>query len=458
MKDLLFKRGIAVMVASVLFSLSFSSCQPQGPGGKDHKFDTVGYYAFGGVTQSWVDYWLDCGIDTIELLDIGWYFKAGDRLKAYQEQMKNEIELAQKNGIKVYVVLLTNLEQWTGPEDYGNGSGKVFDPGNAEKMAERLGYIEDNIKYWNMADGFNLFSGDPGGVLGLPTVAGGLTFYIDMGKKVHALVKEHAPDAEYNLNIWAVSQYVQAVANPQSVHFWHSEGKLGRQIIEMKNLLGPEIGIEIPGHDYYRALALRLYEKHEEYPESYFPSKEDVAAMNEKGTARTWAFCHFLMDELDDGDTSGNSRTTLPSLNTRYIYKYVDSMRNIGMSGVIAGNATLNNYANLYAFARFCHDPEATPETVLREYANMLVTEEGADQLFEVLKYIENDANWHQKLPEREQIPLFETTIKTPREAEAILKQVTIRTGSSLSEFSLPETPEESVRKLKQRIAIMYNN
>ncbi|MBR7142624.1 MAG: hypothetical protein IKD06_03705 [Clostridia bacterium] len=444
--------ALALALASVI-TPALTSCEKK-PAKPTHTFDTVGYYAFQNIDHRSLKFWRASGIDTIELLDIGWYFKPGAPLDNYRERMRQQISLAKGYGIKVYVIFLTNLEQHMGPEDItSNGSGTVFDPADEAKMAERLGHIEANLQAWSHADGFSLFAGDPGGVGGLRN-QGSLDYYTDMVLKVHAMVKKHAPQAEFNANIWAVSQFIQKTADPFNVNFWLSEGTLGRQILAMENFIGPEIGIEIPGHDYYRALALRLYYKTGKKPESYFPNAQDVALAKQNGTTRVWAFSHFLLDELDDGDSAGSSRTELPNFNTRYIKKYIDTMRSIEMTGAIAGNSTTNNAVNLYAFARFAHDATLSPEDVLREYASYLVTEDGVDKLTEIFKFLENDANWHQKLPEEERIPLFETSLKDAQAALDAFDSLTVRTTKELI-YDLPESPRAFMTKVRQRIEMM---
>jgi len=450
MKIKCFCLGVALVTL-----LGLVSC---GAPASSHSFDTVGYYAYRGVSAAQAKFWKASGIDTIELLDIGWIFKPGEPLDTYRQQMKSEIMTAKLQGLKVYVIFLTNLEQYKGPADVSpDGSGTVFNPADEGKMAERLSYIEESIKVWDIADGFSLFAGDPGGVSGLAT-QGGLEYYTDMVLDVHELVKKHTPNAKFNANIWAVSQYVQKYANPFSVNFWFSEGTLGRQMLAMENFIGPEIGIEIPGHDYYRALALRLYHQSGKTPEVKFPSAEDVKLAKKNGADRIWAFSHFLLDELDDGDNAGSSRvgTEMPNLNTRYIKKYIDTMREIKMTGAIAGNAGINNALNVYAFARFAHDPTLTPEDVLREYASFLVKEDGVDTLTEIFKFLENDSNWPQKLPETERLPLFETSIENAEKALEAFDTLTARTTAELL-HPLPESPRTILTRVRQRIEMMLD-
>ena len=429
-----------------------TSSAPAAPDTATHgRFDTVGYYAF-SANAALNDFYLACGLDTIELLDIGWYYNADDPIfDQYYTGLAAGIEAAQQKGLKVLVILLTNLEQWKGPEAYGNGSGKTFDPADKTMMAERLSYIEHTIEICAKADAFSLFAGDPGGVLGLG-VQGGVEYYVEMRRKVQALVKQHAPQAQFNLNLWAMAQYEQACSNPGTVQFWQGETTLARQLIALDDLFGGEMGVEIPGHDYYRALAFTLYRRANAYPEERFPTASDVADLKTKGTQNIWGFSHFLLDELDDGDSAGHRRTELPSFNTRYIYKYLNGMRQAGMTGVIAGCCSLNNLANLYAFARMAADETVTPEQALREYAFLIADDETAPTLFEIFKYLENDANWHQKLPEQDREPLFETTIPSSEQAAELFDTVRIREDGT---FPLPEPAASYLNKIGQRILLM---
>ena len=394
------------------------------------RFDTIGFYAFDDVTDAKCTFWTACGIDTIELLDIGWYYRAGEPLDNRNKIMQEWIKKAHEYGLKVVVILLTNLEQWAGEAVAGNGGGKLFPPEDEEKMNERLGYLEKQIEAFSEADGFSLFAGDPGGVGGITVnrPKGDVQFYLDMVVKVREIVREKAPDAFFNANIWAASQWESSTWNPFNVSFWKAEDENGRKIIRMGDLINSDIGIEIPGHDYYRPLALRLYSQSHQYPEEAFPSKAYTDIAKENGTERIWGFSHFLLDELDDGDAERGSDKL--GITTRYLKKYVDAMDSAGMNGLIAGNCRVDNYLNLYAFSRFAQDSSLSPEDVLREYASYLVPAEQVDTLTEILKLLENDANWHRKMPEEFREPDFE--VRYGSASEALEDRIRIQEGQAL--------------------------
>ena len=423
------------------------SSQPAEP--TETGFETVGYYAFWTASQADIDFWKACGIDTVLLLDLGWFYDPAQAgFDNYYQSLTADIARVQQNGMRAFVVLLTNLQQYHGPYLNGNGSGVVFDPADETQMAERLGYIEHTIRQCATADGFELFAGDPGGVSGLRN-EGGLDVYLTMHSRVQALVRQYAPNAAYNLNLWAVSQQVQGQTDPLSVAFWQGETANARELIARDGLFGPEVGVEIPGHDYYRALAFSVYRAAGAFPAERFPTAADIAALRAKNTPRIWAFSYFLLDELDEG---GTGYTKLPAFNTRYIAQYLTGMRAAGMNGAIAGTCAVQNAANLFAFARMARDATLTPAAALRAYAGAVATEETADALCAVMQFVENDANWHRKLPEEDRLPLFETDIASPEQALTLLRTVQPRDDGA---FPLPVPAEEYLIQLRRRVEKM---
>ncbi len=381
---------------------------------QNQRFDTVGYFVFRAMDEKAFDFYLKSGYDTVEFCDTSWFYKAGSQaLENYRKGIKESIELAQKKGLKAYVVLLSTLEQWTGSADSGNGQGQAFDPADKAKMAERLRYIRESVEYFKIADGFSLFAGDPGGVLGIDA-PGGLEYYIQMGLDVHKIVKEVAPQASFNLNLWAVAQFVQETTDPFLPSFWLAEGDYGRQIIAAQDVLGSEIGIEIPGHDYYRMLALSIYSSTGQHPDRPFPDKADVEAIKQKGTTRYWAFSHSLMPDISQD----------VQFNTQRVYYYVNKMREIGMNGVVMGNVTVSQYADLYAYGRFANDSNATVEQVLREYAGFIATEETADSLYEIFKYLNNYDSSQTDLDPAYTLPKLDTSIQNIQQALTMFRTI----------------------------------
>ena len=428
----------AILLSDGMFScMSHSATQKKGSL-TPQAFDTVGFYVFQDCNESLCKFWAEIGINVIEFLDanVG-YTPGSDKMNTYIAEMTEKIAVAKKYGIKSYIIFMSNILP----------DMSTFDTANKEKMDHRLFEIEYIIKALPEAAGFTLFAGDPGGLsglegsLGLP-IEGSLSMYTDMARKVYALVRKYAPHADFNANIWAVSAFIRAKYSPFKADFWLSEGELGREIIAMDDFLAADFGIEIPGHDYYRPLAFNLYRSENKYPKSFFPDAEDVAALKRKNVKNRWGWCYFLMDETNDGDNLVDA-SNLPNPTTRYIHQYVSKMREIGMSGIIAGYTRYLNYLNLFAFGRMAHDPNLTPQDVLREFAGYLVVKEDADTLFEILKFMDNKSTWEMKMPKEEKLPLFDTRISSAEEALARLAQLrpipAEKTAISLFDFPEPK-------------------
>ena len=175
-----------------------------------------------------------------------------------------------------------------------------------------------------------------------------------------------------------------------------------RQLLEIDNFIGADIGIEVPCHNYYRPLALRLYEEAGVTPPLY-PAAEDLTALEQRGCTRRWAWPYFIMDECDDGDGAGVG----VQINVRYWYQLLQQLRDAGINGVFGNwfsGGHFDHAVNMYAFGRFCADPAVTPEQVIEEYAAKNVAPADVPALTQALCYLENHANWHNKMPARYQL------------------------------------------------------
>ncbi|MBR7091913.1 MAG: hypothetical protein IKI50_01865 [Clostridia bacterium] len=442
------KRIIALLLTAALLAAVGSGCTPDpsesGEKGNDpmkNTLDTVGYFVFRSVSEKQLDFYKAAGYNLLEYCDLSWFYNPdSDAYALYQQEQAANIRLAKQKGFKVYVILLSTLEQWTGPADSGNGGGKAFDPADSEKMATRLGYIRQVVGAFKEADGFSLFAGDPGGVLGIKA-EGGLQYYIQMSRDVRQIVKEVAPHAEFNMNLWAVSQFIQEEVDPSTLAFWQGEDRNGRTIIAEDDLLSADIGIEITGSDYYRPLAMQLYAAYDARPATNFPNENDVKAIQAKGTTRYWGFGHGLAPDCQD-----NLR-----LNTTRIKYYVDQMRAAGMNGAVCGNVSyFGNYLDVYAFARFASDPTLTVDQLFLEYAALLTeTESDAATLAELLKYLNNMDAHNQNLPAEYDLPRLETIFTDTRTASQKAYRLTPNTET---DFPFPEEPMYYLARVQGRL------
>ncbi len=416
------------------------------------RFKTRGLYIWTDSPDQHA-FWKACGINLLQFCDLGWHKNAHTILEDYYASMAQQIKKAKEDGFQTNVILFSNLKQWEGPGDLEpSGIGVKFYPCDEADRQDRLRWLENTVKRLRDADGFTFFAGDPGGV---PPELGRATYrdWLEMGKQVGDIVKKHAPHAYYNLNPWAITMWQDPELPCQDVNWWIEETELTRKIAGSPVLLENKYGIELPCHTYYRAMALRLYERAGIAPAT-FPDREDVVKLKFEGIPRVWAWPYFLLDEADDGDIGpdGEMREMTQS-EVRYIYRFVNKAEEMGVDGIIGNWSYLGHKAkamNTYAFGRFARDRKATPDQVIREYAENLAGGKNAKNLMEIFKYIENQSNWQKKLPGIYRLPDFETAVQSVDDAISLLNETTV--FEQPKSFQIPELPAEYLKKLSDRL------
>lgn len=422
--------------------------------GDNGGIDTVGLYTWED-SPSQHAFWKAIGITTLQFCDRGWWYNATDfSLKTYLRGMADDIASAKKAGFKVQVILFANIEQYKGPyPKEPTGLGVKFHPDDEEAMADRLHYLQMTVEAMKQADGFTIFAGDPGGIpnsLG----TGDVYDYIKFSTQVADMIRQTAPEAEININPWAVTMFETPNKSAMTADFWLRETELTKILLQQENLIGEDIGVELAFHDYYRPLVLRSYVTSNKLPQTLFPQPSDISALLERQTQRVWAWPYFLLDEADDGD-KGNSHTTLPQFETRYICDYVTRVRQAGVNGII-GSWSYTGFEtkmlNTYAFARACYNKDITPEQIINEFVCTIATPETRGALAEVIKYIENDSNHQKKLPADFRQPNLSTTLTSPDQAMELL--ATVQENKD-NKFPLPYSAEKYLKDLKERLELM---
>lgn len=443
-------RLVSAMGAVVFLGLSGCAGIDQ-PGGK---LETVGLYVWED-NPSQYEFWKSCGINTLQFCDRGWFYNAENgSLDGYLSRMKAGLESAKKAGFRVYVILFSNISQYKGPDDTEpTGLGVKFHPDDPSAREERLYYLEKMIRNMAGADGFTLFAGDPGGI-STDMGEGDLEDFILMAREVGKLVERVAPEADYNINPWAVAMYRTPSVSAMTAAFWTRERAMTRELLETGDLIGGDVGVELACHEYYRPLVLRLYAEGRKDLSDKFPDGEDLSQLKKRNTERVWAWPYFLLDEADDGDT-GSEYSFLQQLETRYIYRYLQNVRELGFNGVIGSwsyAAYQTKSLNTYAFGRMANDPTVTPQQAIDAFAAMLATEETCESLGQILRFVENDSNFEKKLPEEERLPPLETSVTDREDALAKLEKVIAKQEG---EHPLPISPGEYLQLLKTRIEQM---
>lgn len=413
---------------------------------------TIGLYPFNDIPEQH-QFLKACGINLFQFVESG-YSHRSDLLDDYYDGLRKEIESAQKDGFKVYIILLSNMAQWQGPEEHGHWMGLRTYPRDRDAMDRRLNDLARAVRELKIADGFTFFGGDPGGV---PKALGpsDIQDWIKMAREVKAVVAAEAPNAAYNINPWAVTQWDDEGMDVFGSEFWLRETSNGKAILQAERLIGSDCGIEFCPHNYYRSLTLKIFAEEGIKPE-LFPIKADVDKLKALGTTRLWSWPYFLTDEVDDGYVGPDGVTFgQTQAETRYLHMIVNSMRDIGLNGVIANGSPGSCKAealNIYAFGRFCLDVTATPESVIDDYSRFIADGNTSTKLVQVLRFIENHSTWQSGLPESSRLPDFNDVPGSAEEALKILDDVVPNPDYPTW---LPEIPSEYLARLHKRLVVI---
>ena len=381
--------------------LTYLLCAGSAHGAK-HPFSTVGIYIGPPKTNDTVTYPFlkACGYNYLEFCDTG-FAKRPDQLPAYYAEMNAAIERAQREGFKVWILLLACMRQWNGPAT--NGSAGTFSALNQEVLRERLRFIEQAVKGLPAADGFEFFAGDPGGdPEGRSTVQDCMAF----ARSVRAIAQRTAPRAGFAVNLWAVAEWA-GFPSPFTLEFWRKQVQLSRAVAEDEAMLGRDCGVVFSMDNYYRSLALACYADAAATLE-LFPSAAAVAALRRKSVTHVLGWPYFLVDEVDDGYIKPNNVASRgqAQAETRYIRALIDKSRDIGLDGLVANSAyTTSEALNIYAFGRMCRAPKLKPEAALDEWAGIIADDSTKAELGCVLRFIENHSNWENSLPPAYRLP-----------------------------------------------------
>jgi hypothetical protein len=388
-----------------------------------------------------------CGYNYLEFCEAGFRSRP-DLLPGYYREMSRAIKLAHENGFRVGIVLLAGMEQWKGPDNINTGFPGVFSPRDKAKLQERLTNLRLAVAHLRTADAFTFILGDPGGD---PKGRSALEDCLAFCRHVRQIVQEHAPDATFMVNLWAVAEW-EGFPSPSSLRFWQQEVNLSRAVAAAPDMLGPSCGVAFPLHNYYRSLALSRYDKAGIEPELY-PTRNDVQVLRARGVKPLLGWPYFLVDEADDGFISPNNGASggQSSAETRYIRAIVDCGHRIGLEGLV-GNAIFfeAEALNIYAFGQMCRSPDLTPEQVLDQYASLIADEKSRVSLGRVLRYIENHSNWQDSLPAGYRLKGLNVPEVTT--ASAALELLTQVTPCLRPAIPLLEPPAVYLGRLKKRL------
>lgn len=415
-------------------------------------FETVGLYVWKDSPDQHA-FWKACGINTLQFCDTHWSIRE-DLLDDYYQRFADGVANAARSGFRTDIILFSNISQWRGPaEREPSGTGVLFAPRDRAAFDARMASLARAVRSLRRADGFTFIAGDPGGAVRAPFGPLAAAEWIDMAREVRMLVKREAPRATFSVNPWAIAYWEYPNLSCWTSAWWIREDILTRDVLDAPDLIGPDCGVQIAGHQYYRPLALRTVAQDSLTTIDPFPRAEHVLRLRDRGTRHVWAWPYFLLDEADDGDVGPDGRRKPAiQMSVRYVHRLVRRMREIGMNGIV-GNWSYAGYlpgaVNTYAFGRFAGDARTTPERVIDEYARCLADDGSWQALAQALRFVENHSGWERKLPASHRLPALRCEFGAAEEA---LKAVDQAVPRAKPRFALPEPAADQIERLRVRL------
>lgn len=433
---------------SVLFAaliwMGFSSQPGKSMEQNEDGFRTIGIYGWTTSRPELVPFLKACGYNNWQFIDTAWAIPPSEH-EAYYAQMAAGIQELHREGFKVFGIISSNMVQNSGTEN-PEGYMKTFPISDAAARKERLEFVRLGVAKLKEADGFVFCAGDPGAdhSPGSNELAA-----VEMASHMRAIVSKEAPQADFIFNAWSIAAWGPPLSAFEAT-FWDQETKCTKNVASLPHFIGPEVGIEFPMHNYYRALAKKCYlEAGLPAPELY-PQQADIAALRERGTKHIVGWPYFLIDECDDGYSGGTWGQS--QCETRYIHQLIATGHRIGLDGMIGNISMAGGSAelvNLFAFAQFCRDRSATPVQAIRGFAEIVAEKKSVEDLVQVLMFIENHSTAQQFLPAEFRLPNFSCEINDPRLALQRLATVIPKENPRMP---LPETAVAYIRRLGNRL------
>lgn len=413
----------------------------------EHPMKTIGIYVQPPTPDQThlLDFYKDCGYNYVEFCDIGFHWHV-DELPDYYAKLGKSVRDAKAKGLQTWILLLAGMKQWRGPGPSGNPG--TFSALDKTLLKQRLEFIQTTVRGTTDTDGYAFFAGDPGGD---PEGRSTVDDCIDFANQVHKIVRTHAPNAQFQLNVWAIAEW-KGFPSPFSIDFWQRQVELSKAICDRPGLLGPDCGIALSLDNLYRSLTLASHAEAGIPPENW-PTPATVRALRQRKVAPVLGWPYFLIDEIDDGFITPNNVATggQTQAETRYIRAIANHGHRLGLDGLV-GNASYvaAEALNVWAFAQMCQNPRLSPESALDQWA-ALIAEPGSRQaLSTVLRFVENHSNWENSLPAKHRLPRFDTgNVRTAASAIQLLASVRPR---AKTDIVLPEPPAKYLPRLRKRL------
>jgi hypothetical protein len=251
------------------------------------------------------------------------------------------------------------------------------------------------------SDAFEVFAADWGGCrCGICDV----DQYIRYVQFHSAHLAEEQPAARVWANLWSISDWgpapggaVSTLVDPRWRQVWDAEITSSRRFLASLHEVPGSVGVAFPLHHWYRGFCQQWYSR-EELPD--WPELATLSALAARGR-RLAAWTHFI---VENDPYHGRLWGTL-SVRLRYIRelckRLAEAPFDVAMGNVYSARQSLN----LYAFSRWCHEPDLTIDEILSDYVSRIALPAGRSLLTDLIVYLENRDPWHDDMPNYGRLP-----------------------------------------------------
>ena len=354
--------------------------------------------------------WLKvAGVDLVEgCQQMGWYRypilpEELDRLRVRQ----GLIDEAHRRGMEYWQILGTNLlsqlpwDRVPAGQLELNESNCTICPQEQDGFRRTTELGQYFARCFKGSQAFEIFAGDWGGCdcgrCGLDQYQQ----YIDY--HANRLAQEQ-PGAQVYANLWSISSWQKRQGGPLSSfddprwrRMWDDEIRLSEQFLSRLERIPQGVGFSFPLHHWYRGFCQQWY-RQDELP--FWPSLEYLTELHNQGR-KLVAWTHFI---VENDPYHGRLWGTL-SVRLRYLRQLTKDLLRAPFEAVMGNVYSARQALNLYAFVRFCREPDLSVEDALAGFVQEVALPGGREYLFDLLLHLENLDPWEADLPEYRRLP-----------------------------------------------------
>jgi len=393
--------------------------------------------------------WLHaCGINAVEFATMLEFNRVPQTAMERQKiaDRLQVMELAHELGLD-FGYILTNTVVSTVPE--GEEPGHQLknraiqlcprDPANFARTMDLQTWYMNQYKE---ADFFEEFAADWGGChCGECDVSGYMRYVDALAKKL----QETNPKARLYANTWCIAYWGPSPQEQGWLSVFENEIRGSREVIDRLPAMPGNTHLTLPCHHLYRPLVYTMYGGKEKTP--VFPTRQDVQHVKDMGRD-VMAWPHFVMDD----DTGRAPQWGIVHSEVRYIRDLLQRLQATGIDRML-GNLYLPflQLGNTYAYGQLLHDPQREPRHILEDFSRLLAHREDAEQLADVLVWLENNSYWGEQMPEDGRLPEIPCELN---KAAALAAAEKIRPNAA-PELPLPYAPGDWLGDLQRSIKRM---